>query len=80
MKRPILVLALLIAACSQDEPPPPEPKAPEGRAETRAIRNTEAVGTGGAGMANKIDNSLNAQDEAERKRKEAAEQQSSESP
>ena len=81
MKRAIVpALLLLLAACGRDEPPPAEPKPKEGRAETQSIRNTEAVGTGGAGIANKIDNSLNAQDEAERKRKEAAEQQSSESP
>jgi hypothetical protein len=73
MKRWIPLLALLLAACSQDEPPPPAPK-PEGRAETQSIRNTEAVGTGGKVMANKIDAALDKQEEASRKNKEAADQ------
>ncbi len=73
MKRWIPLLTLLLAACSQDEPPPPAAK-PEGRAETQSIRNTEAVGTGGEAMANKIDSALDKQEETTRKNREAADQ------
>ena len=71
MKRSILVLALLLAACSQDEPPPPE-KPPQGRAETRSIRNTEAVGYSGNAIADKVDGALNKTDEAAKKSQDAA--------
>lgn len=70
----VLVAATLLAACSAEEPPPPPEKAPEGRAETRNIRNTDAVGYSGSAIADKVDKGLDAQDEANRKR-EAAEQQ-----
>jgi hypothetical protein len=80
MKHSLLAVCLVLAACSREEPPPPEPKAPAGREETRAIRNTDAVGTGGGAIADQVDGALNAQDEAERKRREAVEEQSSESP
>jgi hypothetical protein len=73
MKHAILVMGLLLAACGQDEPPPPE-KPRQGRAETQNIRNTDAVGTGGGAIADKIDTALDQNDEATRKKQEAADQ------
>jgi PBP1b-binding outer membrane lipoprotein LpoB len=75
MKRLFLALTMLIAACSPDEPVPPERAAPEGRAETQSIRNTDAVGTGGAAIADKIDTALDKNEEAEKKLKEEADRQ-----
>jgi hypothetical protein len=58
MKRLIVVLAVMLAACGSDEPPP------QGRAETQAIRNTDAVGAGGAAVADKVDGALDKSEEA----------------
>lgn len=69
----IAIAATLLGACAQDEPPP-EPKQPEGRAETRAIRNTDAIGYSGSAVADKVDDALNKNDEEVRQ----AEQQSAE--
>jgi len=68
-----IVVALLLGACSGEEPPPPEPKQPQGRAETRSIRNTDAVGYSGSAVADKVDGALTANEEAEKKRQEEAE-------
>ena len=70
----VLALSLSLAACGSDEPPPPPKAPPEGRAETQGIRNTDAVGTGGKAIANKIDAALDKQDEATKKNQEAADQ------
>lgn len=72
-----VLAAALLAACGADEPPPPEKKAPEGRAETRNIRNTDAVGYSGGAIANKVDGALDKNDEANRQRQEAEQQQTS---
>lgn len=71
-----ILAAALLAACGGDEPPPPEKKPPEGRAETRSIRNTEAVGYSGNAIADKVDTALDQNDEATRRKQEAADQQS----
>lgn len=73
MKRWIPVLVVLLAACGRDEPPPPEPQ-PQGRVETQAIRNTEAVGYSGNAIADKVDSALDKNEEAARKAREAADQ------
>jgi hypothetical protein len=70
-----ILLAALLAGCG-DEPPPQEKKAPEGRAETKGIRNTEAVGYSGQAIADKVDTALDKNDEATRKKQEEAERQS----
>ena len=76
MKRWTFLLAVtVLAACGQDEPPPPEPK-PQGRAETQAIRNTDAVGYSGSAIADKVDTALDKNEEAARKLKEEADRQS----
>lgn len=72
MKRVLPVLALLLAACGPDEPPPAEKKAPQGRAETQSIRNTEAVGYSGNAVADRVDDGLNKNEAAEKKRQEEA--------
>lgn len=79
MKTRLLVLlaAALLAACPGEEPPPPEKKPPEGRAETRNIRNTDAVGYSGGAIADKVDRGLDAQEQANRERQAAEEQQTS---
>lgn len=76
MKHVLLVLAVIGAACGGDEPPAPEQPAPQGRAETQTIRNTEAVGTGGAAIADKVDAALDKNDEASKKLQEEADRQS----
>jgi hypothetical protein len=71
---PILLLAGLLAACGTEEPPA-EPRPPEGRTETQAIRNTEAVGIAGDAIADKVDAALDKNDENVKKvGQEAAEQ------
>jgi hypothetical protein len=64
MKRKILLLLpLLFIACGA---PPgdqqPVVAVPEARAETQNIRNTDAIGYGGSGIANKLDAALDAND------------------
>lgn len=71
----VIAAAALLVACAQDEPPP-EKKEPTGRAETRAIRNTDAVGYSGSQIADKVDAGLSAQEEANRRNQEAADQAS----
>ncbi len=61
-----LVFALLLSACGSPEPPP-EAAAPEGREETRNIRNTEAIGYSGDAIADKVDGALDANDERKAK-------------
>ena len=63
----VLPLVFLLSACSADEPPPPAETAPEGRAETQSIRNTEAVGYSGDAIADKVDAGLEAHEERVRK-------------
>jgi hypothetical protein len=76
MKYVLTVLALVLASCGGDEPPPEQKKPPEGRAETRSIRNTEAVGYSGKAIADKVDAALNKNDENNKK----VEQESTEQP
>lgn len=78
MKRVLLVLALLAAGCGSEEPPPPEEKRPEGRAETQAIRNTEAVGYGGKAIADKVDAGITANEEQVKKTERESEEQPAE--
>ncbi len=52
----------LLCACGSGEPPS-ERKAPEGREETHSIRNTEAIGYGGDAIADKLDATLDANDQ-----------------
>lgn len=76
MKRVLVCLALLVSACGSSDEPAPAPPPPSGRAETQAIRNTEAVGTGGAAIADKVDAAIDTTAEADRKLKEEADRQS----
>ncbi|HEY1077632.1 MAG TPA: hypothetical protein VGE51_13155 [Fontimonas sp.] len=70
-----LLASLILTACGSGEAPPPA-AAPEGRAETRSVRNTEAIGYAGDAIADKVDGALNANDE--RKAKLDAELEASE--
>jgi PBP1b-binding outer membrane lipoprotein LpoB len=72
MKQAHVILAVLLAACGADEPPPPEKQEPQGRAETRSIRNTDAVGYSGSAIADKVDGALTQQEEAAKKKQEEA--------
>lgn len=65
MTKPLIAafVLLLLAACGADEPSSPPPEPPEGRAETQAIRNTEAVGYSGDAIADKVDGALDKNDE-----------------
>lgn len=66
MKHTLLAAALLLGACGrQEEPPPPEPPR-EGRAETQSIRNTEAIGYDGKQIADKVDATLDANEQRAR--------------
>jgi hypothetical protein len=71
----VLAAAVLLAACQSDDPPPP-PEAQDGRAETQSIRNTQAIGYDGKAIADKVDDTLNKNDERVRQ----VEQQSGEQP
>ncbi|MEW6166126.1 MAG: hypothetical protein AB1651_00255 [Pseudomonadota bacterium] len=66
--------ALLLAACGGREPPP-EPRAEEGREETRNIRNTEAIGYAGDAIADKVDGALDANDQRKQRLDESIEGQ-----
>jgi hypothetical protein len=55
-----LMLAALLAACSKPEEPVADRKPPQGREETRGIRNTEAIGYSGGAIADKVDGALDA--------------------
>ena len=67
----LAALALSLAAC-KPSPPPPAPKAPvQGRAETQGIRNTDAIGYSGSGIANKVDAALDANDTQKQKMDDA---------
>ena len=78
MKRVLLAVALLAAACGSEEPPPPDATPPEGRAETQSIRNTEAVGTGGKAIADKVDAGIKANEEQVKKTERESEEQPAE--
>lgn len=56
-------LVLLLSACEPHDPQPVDPQAPEGREETQAIRNTEAIGYAGDAVADKVDAALDANDQ-----------------
>ena len=64
MPRKILILLpLLLAACgAPPDDSTPVVAMPEGRNETQSIRNTDAIGYGGSGVANKLDAALDAND------------------
>ncbi|MGH8506774.1 MAG: hypothetical protein ACRETM_12545 [Stenotrophobium sp.] len=65
------VLLSGLAACNA-APPPPAPKAaPQGRVETRGIRNTDAIGYSGSAIANKVDAALDANDAQKQKMDDA---------
>ncbi|MDO9177816.1 MAG: hypothetical protein Q7U16_05765 [Agitococcus sp.] len=55
----VLVLVLLLSACSQ-EPPPVKPDT--GRPETRSIEAADAVGYNGKEIRKKVDGALDAND------------------
>ena len=56
-------VALLLSACNEPASGPDTPRALEGRVETQGIRNTDAVGYGGSGVADRVDAALDAQDQ-----------------
>lgn len=76
MRHSLLALAvtLVVAGCGDDAPPAAEPAPPQGRAETRSIRNTEAVGYPGDAIADKVDGALD-QSEERAKKTDAASQE-----
>jgi len=79
MKHALLVLAILVSACTADEPPPPpSDEPPEGRAETQSIRNTEAVGYSGKAIADKVDAGIKANEEQVKKAERESEEQPAE--
>lgn len=61
----LLCAALGLAACQKkDEPPPVDKPKVEGRAETRTIRNTQAIGYDGKAIADKVDAALDKNEKA----------------
>jgi len=69
---PALVVAALLGACQpKDKPQRVEEPAAQGRAETRGIRNTEAIGYAGHAIADKVDSALDAQEQARRRLEQA---------
>jgi len=73
MKTWMVGLTLLAAACGSKEEPPPPSSAPQGRAETQSIRNTEAVGYSGNAIADKVDGALKTNEEQVEKAEKASE-------
>lgn len=61
----LLVGSVLLTACKPDEPVADD-REPQGREETRNIRNVEALGYSGKEIADKVDATLNANDERNR--------------
>ena len=60
----ILAAALLgTSGCGKSVDEPPPPRSTQGREETRAIRNTEAIGYSGNAIANEVDSALDANDQ-----------------
>jgi hypothetical protein len=58
MRAFILLLPLLLIACGVPPDDRAPAAAPEGRAETQNIRNTDAVGYSGSAIADKVDAAL----------------------
>lgn len=67
----LLLAALLVAACNDRDEPPVERRAPEGRAETQSIRNTDAVGYDGSATADQVDAALDANERRAQQQQEA---------
>jgi hypothetical protein len=78
MRQALAGLAVLLAACGADEPPPAEKQEPQGRAVTRSIRNTDAVGYSGSAIADKVDAGLDQNEEAAKKRQAEADKAAAE--
>jgi hypothetical protein len=76
MKALLLALSLALVAChSKDEPPPVDKPKAEGRAETKSIRNTQAIGYDGKAIADKLDAALDKNDQhAKEVEKQSAEE------
>jgi len=69
------VLLATVSACDRPEPEPTRsPPSPQGREETRGIRNTEAIGYSGDAIADKLDSALDADDARSRELDRAIEQ------
>lgn len=72
---PALVATLaalaMLAACKKPDTGPRAETPPEGREETRGIRNTEAIGYAGDAIGDKVDQALDAADDAKRRLDEA---------
>ncbi len=60
----IFALAASLVGCGGRPSPPPAPGKPvAGRTETQGIRNTDAIGMSGSGVARKVDAALDANDQ-----------------
>ena len=75
----VAFLALATCACGgteqpSDAPPPPAPKK-EGRPETQAIRNTQAVGVNGKAIADKVDDALKKSEQRAKDTEQKSEEQ-----
>lgn len=75
----IFMLAILAAACGAGEPPAapdesPEAAAPQGRAETQAIRATAVPGHDGQAIADQVDATLDQAEERKREMESQAEE------
>jgi hypothetical protein len=69
----MVIAAAVVAALAGCSPPAEEPvaaQAPEGREETRNIRNTEAVGYSGPAIADRVDAALDAGEARDRQLRE----------
>ncbi|HSW15185.1 MAG TPA: hypothetical protein VLI06_20215 [Solimonas sp.] len=58
-----LAPALLLAACNGGPEPVAAQPEPQGREETRNIRNTESIGYSGNAIADKVDGTLDTSDQ-----------------
>lgn len=63
-----LYLGAVLGACSEAPAPAPEKK---GREETRGVRGSEAIGYSGEAIADRVDATLDANEERERRLQQA---------
>jgi len=62
MKIACWIALIALVACGK-KPEPGKPIAPEGRAETQGIRNTQAIGMSGPALARQLDAALQENDQ-----------------
>lgn len=72
MKQLMLIISLMLGACDNGTPAPVVATPPkEGREETKGIRNTDAIGLPGGPIADRVDKTLDAQEQHQQQMEQA---------